>query len=138
MMRELLCAALMVVGATFMLLAALGLVRLPDVFTRMQAAAKASVLGAGSTLLAMAVYFGDFAVTARCLAVIAFFFITAPIAAHVLGRAAHILGVPLWEGTVVDELRGRYHPETHELSARDTPDPDADPPPAAGRAASSR
>jgi multicomponent Na+:H+ antiporter subunit G len=42
---------------------------------------------------------------------------TAPIAAHVIGRAGYFTGIELWEGTVKDELRERYDPDTHKLNS---------------------
>jgi multicomponent Na+:H+ antiporter subunit G len=122
-MRALLAGALLVVGATFMLLAAVGVVRLPDLFTRMQSTSKAATLGVGCVLLAAALHFGELGAATRALAVIVFVFLTAPVAAHMIGRAAYFVGVPLWEGTIQDELRGRYHPSTHELSGRAAPAP---------------
>jgi multicomponent Na+:H+ antiporter subunit G len=114
-MVEAVTAVLMCVGAFFVFLGALGLVRLPDIFTRMQAATKATVLGAACTLLAAAVFFENPGVIARVLATIAFICLTAPVAAHMVARAAHFVGAPMWEGTIMDELRDRYDPETHEL-----------------------
>ena len=113
-MSELICAVLLLIGATFLLLAAVGEVRMPDVFTRMQPATKAATLGIACMLLAVAVYFGRIGVTTRALATIAFFFLTAPVTAHLIGRASYFVGVPLWEGTVIDELRGKYDPITHQ------------------------
>jgi multicomponent Na+:H+ antiporter subunit G len=46
-----------------------------------------------------------------------FFLLTAPVAAHMIGRAAYFVGVPLWSGTITDELRGHYDMKTHRLSA---------------------
>ncbi len=112
-MSEILCAILLLIGATFLLLAAVGEVRMPDLFTRMQPATKAATLGIACMLLADAVYFGRIAVTTRALATIAFFFLTAPVTAHLVGRASYFVGVPLWKGTVIDELRGKYDPITH-------------------------
>ena len=108
---------LLFVGSAFLLLAAIGVIRMPDVFSRMQAATKAATLGAACMLSAVAVHFDDFGVTIRALLVVAFVFLTAPVAAHVIARAAYFIGVPLWEGTTVDELRGRYDPQTHTLSS---------------------
>jgi multicomponent Na+:H+ antiporter subunit G len=104
-MSEALSAALLVIGSVFMLLAGIGVVRMPDLFMRMQAATKAATLGAGCMLLAVAVHFQDLAVTARAILVTAFVLLTAPVAAHVIARAAYSVGVPLWEGTLCDELR---------------------------------
>jgi len=67
-------------------------------------------------MLSVALHFGELGVVTRALLAIAFFFLTAPVAAHMIGRAAYFVGVPLWEGTLRDELRGRYDPRTHELS----------------------
>ncbi|MBI4465736.1 MAG: monovalent cation/H(+) antiporter subunit G [Acidobacteria bacterium] len=117
-MSEWLAAVLLVLGATFMLLAALGIVRMPDLFSRMQTATKAVTLGVGCTFLSVAVYFSDFGVTFRVVLIIAFFFLTAPVAAHRIARAAYFVGVRLWENSVVDELRGHYDPRTHTLDSR--------------------
>lgn len=120
-MNDLLSDVLMLIGATFLLLAAVGVARMPDLFTRMQPATKASTLGAACTLLAAAVHFGSIGVTTRAIITIAFFLLTAPVTAHLIGRAAYFIGVPLWKGTVVDELHGCYNPLTHTLQLPDEP-----------------
>ena len=127
-MSEQVSAALLLGGASFMFLAGLGVLRLPDLFMRLQAATKASTLGVGCMLLAAAVHFQDLAVTTRAALVIAFFFLTAPVGAHVIARAAYAVGVPLWEGTITDELRdhrraaGQAAPDSHlETSDEGTP-----------------
>jgi len=104
-MSERISAVLLVVGALFMLVAGLGVLRLPDLFMRLQAATKASTLGVGCLLLGLAVHFQDLGVTTRAVLVIAFFFLTAPVGAHMIARAGYAMGVPLWEGTLTDELR---------------------------------
>jgi multicomponent Na+:H+ antiporter subunit G len=101
-----LAAVLLVLGTLFMLLAAVGLLRLPDVYLRMSAASKAATLGVSLVLLGAAVHFGSLAVVGRVLAIVTFLFLTAPVAAQVIGRAAHRRGSPLWQGTTVDELAG--------------------------------
>jgi multicomponent Na+:H+ antiporter subunit G len=116
-MIEVVCAVLLITGALFLLLAAIGIMRMPDLLMRMQTATKASTLGVGCVLLAAAVYFQDFGVAMRALLVIVFFFITAPVAAHMIGRAAYFVGVPLWERTIIDELHGRYDQQTHALQS---------------------
>jgi multicomponent Na+:H+ antiporter subunit G len=116
-MAQSLSALLMLVGALVMLLAAVGVVRMPDVFTRMHASTKSATLGVGCMLLGAALYFGDLAIAVRALAIIAFMFATAPVAAHLIGRAAYVSGVPLWEGTLSDDLRGRYHAGSHALDS---------------------
>lgn len=116
-MIEMLKAGLILVGAIFMFLAALGLVRLPDLLTRMHATTKAATLGASLVMLAVALHFGEVAVVARALGVILFIMLTAPVAAHVIGRAGYFVGAKLWHGTVKDELRPHYDPLTHELKS---------------------
>ena len=96
------------VGTAFTLLAAIGILRMPDVFMRMQVATKAATLGVTCVALATAVHFGDLATTARAVLIVLFLFLTAPVAAHTIGRAAYVAGARLWEGTIVDELRGRH------------------------------
>jgi multicomponent Na+:H+ antiporter subunit G len=117
-MSEIITSILMLLGAGFLLLAAVGIVRMPDLFTRMQPATKAATLGITCMLLAVAVHFGRIGTTTRALAAIAFFFLTAPVTAHLIGRASYFVGVPLWKDTVIDELRGKYDPLTHRCESR--------------------
>ena len=93
-------------GSVFLLLAGLGIIRLPDIYCRSSATAKAATLGVGLVLAATAMHFDTLRVTTRVTATIAFLFLTAPVAAHMISRAAHFRDVPLWSGTVRDELRG--------------------------------
>ena len=116
-MREIVSCVLLLLGAAFMLVASLGIFRMPELFTRMQAATKSSSLGAGLMLLGVVACFGDVGITTRALATIVFIFLTAPVPAHMLGRVAYLLGVPLWEGTIVNELRGKYNLEKKTLSS---------------------
>ena len=104
-------AVLLVLGALFMLLAAVGLVRLPDLYLRMSATSKAATLGASLILLGATAHFGAAAVAGRAVVIVVFLFLTAPVAAHAIGRAGYRRKSPLWTGTIVDELeeadRGR-------------------------------
>jgi multicomponent Na+:H+ antiporter subunit G len=106
-MRDGVVAALMLLGAALMLVAALGVSRLPDLFSRMQAAAKAGTVGASLILLGVSVFFAELQVTTRALTVVAFLFLTAPVAAHLLARAGYLVHVPLYR-TRIDELRARF------------------------------
>jgi multicomponent Na+:H+ antiporter subunit G len=117
-MSEMIRDVFLVIGASFLLLAAIGILRMPDLYSRIQAATKASTLGVGCIILALAIHFGETGVSVRALLVIAFFFLTAPVAAHVIGRAAYFVGVPLWDRTIIDELRGHYDAGTHKLDSR--------------------
>lgn len=114
-MSGILTAVLMLIGTFFMFVASLGVLRMPDLFMRLSTTTKASTLGASSLLIATAVYFSDYGITSRIVAIIAFIVMTTPVAAHMLGRAAYISKVPLWKGTICDELRGRYDIEGHIL-----------------------
>ena len=87
-MIEVIAGVLILLGAAFTFIAALGLVRLPDIFTRMHASTKAGVLGSSLILIAGGILFGDGAVWARVIAAIFFLLLTAPIAAHMIGRAS--------------------------------------------------
>jgi multicomponent Na+:H+ antiporter subunit G len=104
-MTDIITAFLWLAGSAFGLLAALGVLRMPDVFTRMQASTKASTLGLGCLLLGAAMQMGDFASFIRVTTIGAFVLLTTPVAGHVIARAAYFADVPLWKGTVLDERR---------------------------------
>ena len=104
-MTDIVTAIMWVAGSAFALLAAVGVLRMPDVFTRMQASTKASTLGLGCLLVGAAVQFGDFASFVRVVSIGAFVLLTTPVAAHVIARASYLAEVPLWDGTVLDERR---------------------------------
>ncbi len=105
MMIEIIVGCILIVGALFALLAAIGMVRFPDLYTRMHAASKAGTLGSGLMLLALALYSSEFSVVSRALAGIVFFLLTTPVAAHLLARAAYVTGTKPWAGTVIDEYK---------------------------------
>jgi multicomponent Na+:H+ antiporter subunit G len=98
-----LSGGLFVAGATLALLAGVGVLRMPDVFTRMQASTKASTLGLGCLLAAMVLRHPEMAFVVRAVSISAFMMLTAAVAAHVIARAAALSGSPLWKGTVIDE-----------------------------------
>jgi multicomponent Na+:H+ antiporter subunit G len=97
-------AALVLAGGLFGFLAAVGMLRLPDTITRMHASTKAGTLGAGLIMAAVAVHFMEVGITLRAGAAILFLLLTAPVAAHVIGRAAYRCGIRLWDRTWKDEL----------------------------------
>jgi multicomponent Na+:H+ antiporter subunit G len=109
-MSEAIALALLLLGVGFMVLSAVGVVRMPDVYMRLQVASKASSLGAALLMLGVAVHFMEVGVVVRALLVILFIFLTTPVSAHLIGRAAYMTGVPLWERSGGDELRGAYDP----------------------------
>jgi len=99
---------LMLSGTALMLVASIGLLRLPDFYTRTHAISKAGTLGVGLVLVGVAVAFGDLSVTTRAVVVILFVLLTAPVASHMIGRAGYLSGVPLWDGTVFDQWKGSF------------------------------
>lgn len=103
-MLAVLTAFLMVSGAVFCFVASLGMLRLPDTIIRMHAATKAGALGSGLMFLALAVFYQDLSTTLRALAAVFFLVLTAPVAAHLIGRAAYCTRVRLSPSTWIDEL----------------------------------
>jgi len=106
---------LMILGAAFILLASIGIVRMPDLYTRLQTASKAPTLGCSLILCGMATHFQTVEVVTIAIVTAAFIVLTAPVAGHMIARAAYFVGVPLWSGTVIDEL-GRGEDRTREES----------------------
>ncbi|MDF2797969.1 MAG: Na+/H+ antiporter subunit [Devosia sp.] len=84
-----LAALLMLLGALFSLLATVGVLRFPDLLTRMHAASKAGAVGGGLLLLAVALVSQDAAVALRALLGILFLLLTTPVAAHLLARVSY-------------------------------------------------
>jgi multicomponent K+:H+ antiporter subunit G len=90
MLAELLTSLLILIGAGFALVGSIGLARLPDFFTRLHGPTKATTLGVGSVVVASLVHSSAVSGTLslRELAISLFLFITAPISAHLLAKAA--------------------------------------------------
>jgi len=102
-----LSAVLLLCGVALAVVAAIGLVRFPDVFSRMHAATKPSTLGLLLVVLGASLRMHDPGDAVKLLLVAAFQFLTAPVAAHMVGRAAYRAGTGGVDALVVDELRGR-------------------------------
>jgi len=116
-MTETIIAIIMTIGALFVLLAAIGVVKMPDLFLRISVTTKAATLGVGLMLIGVVIHFSDFYTATRSFAIVLFVFLTAPISAHLIGRAAYIIGVPLWKNNRINELEGHYRQGTHELQS---------------------
>ena len=97
--------AFVVTGAILMALSGLGVLRLPDVLARLQAGTKAASLGLACVFAGAALLEPSGAAAVKLALSMLFVFTTAPVAGHVIGRAAYEAGVPLWEDTWVDEAR---------------------------------
>lgn len=92
-------------GAGFVFLAAIGILRMPDFYLRISVTTKAGTLGVGLLLICNAFYFQDMSVTSRALAIVVFLVLTAPVAAHMIGRAGYLTGIQLWKKSVADEMK---------------------------------
>lgn len=114
-MIDILSSVFIIIGSVMILISSIGLIRMPDLYLRMSATTKAATLGVGFILVGTAIHFWEVGIVSRLVIIIVFLLLTAPIAAHMIGRAAYIDGVPLWEKTSVDELKSKYDQNTHEL-----------------------
>ena len=95
----------MLAGALFSLIAAIGILRLPDLYTRLHAASKAGAIGAGLIFLALAVTSFDGAVILRSVLGIVFLLLSTPVSAHLLARAAYRGGEAPTANTTIDDLQ---------------------------------
>lgn len=107
------------IGSVFILIASIGILRMPDLFLRLQVTSKASVMGLTCIMLAVAIHFGTTVVTLRAALIICFIVLTIPVATHMIARAGYATNVPLSDETVVNELSGQYDPRTHVLAGGD-------------------
>ena len=94
--RAVLVTALIAVGAFFLTVGTVGLLRLPDVYNRLHATSKATTLGAASIFLAGFVFFGPGGEGLVSLVGIGFLFLTAPTGGHLISRAAQKMGIPFF------------------------------------------
>lgn len=113
-LHEWITIGLIGVGIFFKLVAAIGLNRMPDLYSRMHGAAKSTTLGVTFIMLAVGIYFGTPEALTKVFLVGLFFFLTAPVGVHILARAAYFGGIPRWEGTVMDELEQFYNRKPQE------------------------
>jgi len=98
--------ALCVIGFFFSITGAIGILRMPDVYTRIQCSSKTITMGALPFLIALAVYEGPLTTYgSRALIVGVLLLLVNPAASHAVARAAYKTGVPMWRGSVVDEVR---------------------------------
>jgi len=102
-MAEMIGSIIILLGAIFHFSAGLGIFRMPDAYTRMQAGTKASTLGNVLVLLGLAFLHPDWIL--KLLLLFGFVLVTNPVSSHALARAAHVIGIPMARETGVDALR---------------------------------
>nr|WP_275695551.1 monovalent cation/H(+) antiporter subunit G [Fredinandcohnia sp. SECRCQ15] len=110
---EIVFGVIILFGALLSVLSAIGVLRLPDVYTRNHAASKSATLGVLSILLGAFLYFWveEGYMNARLLLGIVFVFLTSPVAGHLISRAAYNSKVPLWDKSVQDDLKMKNQDE---------------------------
>lgn len=118
-MTDIIIAIISTIGAMAILIAAIGIVRMPDFYLRLSVTVKAATLGSGLLLLCAAIFFPQVSVTTKAFAIIFFLLLTGPVAAHMIARAAYFIGTEQWSGTVQDDLKGMYDRENHRLLSQD-------------------
>ena len=102
-MNETIGVVFIFVGIVFDFFGCLGLIRLPDVYNRLQASTKCVTLGTASILFGLFLFNGFSAAGIKAILCIVFIILTAPVSAHALSRAAHRSGVKLWDKSVCDK-----------------------------------
>lgn len=102
-MNETIGIILILIGLIFDIFGCIGLIRLPDVYNRLQATTKCVTLGTCSILLGTLFFKGFGPTGVKALLAIVFLLLTSPVAAHALARGAHKSGVKLWEKSVCDK-----------------------------------
>lgn len=115
--QAILVSVLLLLGVAFSLLAGIGILRMPDAYMRMQAATKAGTLGVACVALAAAVQFGSLPIAVEALLIVAFFFLTAPVAAHLIARAGFAANIGLWDRTKVSDERPDLAPRSSAESS---------------------
>lgn len=112
-MQEYIILFFLIIGTLFILTAAIGLLKMPDVFLRMSASTIAATFGVASMLVAVAIHFGTVRITIHVIGIIVFLILTVPVGAHMMARASHIIGLPIWKKTIRNDLKGKYNPDSH-------------------------
>ena len=110
------------IGAIAILLASIGILRMPDLYLRLSVTTKAATLGVGLILVSAAFYFQNVGITARVLTILFFTIVTAPVSAQLIGRAAYLIKTKMWQHTIINELEGMYDSTTDTLRGIETPD----------------
>lgn len=78
---------------------------MPDFYLRLSVTIKAGTFGIGFLLLSAALYFNEFSVTTKVMAILFFLIITAPVSGHMIGKTAYKMGIKLWDKSIHDDLK---------------------------------
>jgi len=114
-MNEIVAYVVIAVGLAFDLFGTIGLVRLPDIYNRVQAATKCVTLGTCFILVGVTIHSGITAMGVKALICAAFVLMTSPVGAHAIARGAHVCGVQLWEGSIMDKYKDDFGQPEREL-----------------------
>lgn len=104
-MNDIIIMSLCTLGAVFILIASIGIYKMPDFYSRLSVTIKATTLGIGCVLVAATMFFSDFSVTTKAIAIMFFLIITSPVAAFLVGKVGYMTGTKLWKHSIMDELR---------------------------------
>lgn len=116
--NEYLVLFFLILGTIFIFVASIGLLKMPDVYLRMSASTIAATFGVASMLIAVAIYFNSVLITLHIVGIIIFLILTVPVGAHMLGRAASIIGLKMWDKTVCNEIEGKYNEDDHSFEGK--------------------
>ena len=104
-MNDIIFKILLIIGILFNLFGCIGLIRLPDVYNRLQSATKCVTLGTCSILLSLLFHFGFSEAGVKAIVAIPLLFFTSTVAAHALVKGSYLFGVKLGEKSVIDEYK---------------------------------
>ena len=113
-MMDIFIAILSTFGAVAILLASIGILRMPDFYLRLSVTVKAATLGVGVLLIAAAIVFPEPEITAKVIAIILFLLLTAPVAAHMIARTGYRSEITMWKETWVDDFIDKYKKKDKE------------------------
>ncbi|HZJ80337.1 MAG TPA: monovalent cation/H(+) antiporter subunit G [Dysgonamonadaceae bacterium] len=104
-LHDIFSLSLIILGTALMLIAAIGIIRLPDFYVRMSAITKAATLGLFLLLIGISILFNNLELIIKSLIIISLILLSNPVGAHAISRAAYMSGTKLWEGSVIDQLK---------------------------------
>ncbi|MFW5879708.1 MAG: monovalent cation/H(+) antiporter subunit G [bacterium] len=107
MIIDIIVVIFLLLGSIFMLIASIGIIRLPDLYMRIHASTKTTTLGILLLLTGACIMFVDFWVIVKALVIIIYIFLTTPISSHMISSAAHQMDIPKWVNTIRDDLKNK-------------------------------